>query len=651
MIENIPLPRLLNSSGGTERRIHPQRVSINLAITPLSDATMSLSQDESLPARSYVELYTCMGSAGIFRVRSPQDAYGTVSTTAELEHAIVEVGDYLVKAKYDEMMAADTAIQTIFGYYGGSKWQLGDITAIGTGQVAVQVNYDRVLDAILAILEQKPDCMLAFDFSTPTWTVSIVSRGTTVTAEGRLARNVNYARVTYDDTELCTRAYYEKEAETSGAVSSFPVFDVTQNYSKNYYVNYNNELYKLPDGHVKGVTWATTTKTKMTDIPTTVWAYVDSDTIGTYGIIEREVKTGSKYTADEALRVANEYIRKHKYPRVSVEISAAELSHITGEPLDSFDIGKLYRLALADYGVTVDKTVTNLYFADVYGLPDTITVSLAEEEDTALNFIHDLDAKGGSGGGGGGGGGAKKEQDDIFKEFRTQFEMDDYHLRLQAQRVSITEHVLQQAGMYINHEGVLIYAQDNEKMIGSKIQAEADRISLVVDGYGEDAVINPASIVLAINGGSSEIKLDADHIDIGGVIDVINNDGGATLVISADSIDIDGVVSELETYDIQCDSITCTSESSFDGGIGTTDISGSGAYFDEGSIGDFDCTDLTVNGNAATWKTASIKHITSVSNGHYFLYGSSSSSQSPSGSVNGYLVTGTTTTTINYLGK
>ena len=206
MIENIPLPRLLNASGGTERTIHPVSVSINLNITPLSDASMILSPEESLPARGYVELFTCMGSAGVYRVRSPQDAYGMDTTMAELEHAIVEVGDYLVLHKYDEMMAANTAMQTIFSHYRGTKWQLGSVSALGTDQIAVQANYDRVLEAMLALLEQKPNCMMSFDFSTSPWTVNIVAKGTTVAAEGRLSRNVTYAKVIYDDTELCTRA-------------------------------------------------------------------------------------------------------------------------------------------------------------------------------------------------------------------------------------------------------------------------------------------------------------------------------------------------------------------------------------------------------------------------------------------------------------
>lgn len=364
MTENIPLPRKLTSNGWED--IHPISVSINLNSIPLSDASMTLPREESLQARDYVELFTVMGSAGVFRVRSPQEGYGINNTTAELEHAVVEVGDYLVLHKYDEMMAAGTAMQTIFNHYRGSRWQLGSVTALGNTQIAVQTNYDRVLEAMLALLEQKPDCIMSFDFSTTPWTINIVAKDSTVTAEGRLSRNVNYARITYDDTELCTRAYYEKPK-------------------------------------------ATTSSNQPTE---TEWLYVDADTMSTYGLIEREVKTGSNFTADEALRIATEYIRQHKNPRISIEMGAEELSSITGEAFDTFTIGKLFRLVLIDYNMLpVEKNITGLTFPDVYGQPRNITVKLDAEEDTLITFIHDMDAKGG----GGGGGRRSKQQDDELK--------------------------------------------------------------------------------------------------------------------------------------------------------------------------------------------------------------------------------------------
>lgn len=65
--------------------------------------------------------------------------------------------------------------------------------------------------------------------------------------------------------------------------------------------------------------------------------------------------------------------------------------------------------------------------------------------------------------------------------------------------------------------------------VASKFEKEANRISLVVEGYGENAHIKPAAIVLAIN-----------------------DDGGSNIKLSADTIDIDGIISSLEAKTIGC---------------------------------------------------------------------------------------------------
>lgn len=457
---DIPFPRLLNASGETEKIIHPISVSINLKITPLSDASMQLPKGENVPARGYVELYTSIGSVGVFRVRSPQDAYGEDITTAELEHAIVEVGDYLVLDKYDEMISASEAVKKVFSHYRGSKWKLGDISALGSDKIALQTDHVRILEVLLEILEQKPNCMMDFDFSTTPWTVNIVSRGTIVSAEGRLSRNVNAAKVIYDDTELCTRVYYEIPDTASGKE------------------------------------------------PNLKWTYMDSDTISKYGIVEREVTTGLNYTKEEAERIAKEYLNKHKDPRVSVEISAEELSSVTGESFDTFTIGKLFRLALIDYGVTIEEVITGLSWSDVYDSPQDMIVYLADEEDIAINFLHDLDAKGGSGGGGG----ALKQQEEIWKEYFTRFEQSDYHFDLVANHVDENMSILQQAGLYIDSNGVLQYATDNEKNLMSHIHVQAGRIDIVsqkVDDNGNR--ISAAEI--EVNGAKALINLNTEKID------------------------------------------------------------------------------------------------------------------------------------------
>lgn len=466
---NVQLPRVYDENLSFLSETRPIKLSLTLSIVPLSYASMQLPWGESLPARGYVEIFTPMGSAGFFRVRSPQEAYGDDIVTSELEHAIVEVGDYLVLGSYNEMMSAKTAMQTIFSHYRGSKWQLGNVDALGDGQIALQTDHDRVLGAMIALLEQKPDCMMAFDFSTTPWTVNIVSRGTTVSAEGRLSRNVNSAKVAYDDTELVTRCYYEYSVPGSGSTE-----------------------------------------------PSSAWAYVDTDTISRYGLVERTAPINGAYTQTEARAAAVAYAEKHKNPRVSVSISAEELSSITGEDFDAFVIGKLFRLALLDYNITIEQVITGLSWGDVFDAPEDVTVILEDEEDTTVTFLHDLDAKGGAGGGGGG----AKKQEDLWKEYYTHFDRTDYYIDMWARHVDTTDRILQQAGMYLDSGGVLVYADDNENMVASKLKVQADRISLVVTGTGENAKINPASIVAAINSqtGTSTVKISADKIALNGTV-------------------------------------------------------------------------------------------------------------------------------------
>ena len=425
-LKRVPYPRLLKDNGDFDRTIIPVSASINLCITPLSYASLDLPMHETIEERSYIELFTPFGSAGVFRVRSPSDTYGEgMITTAELEHAIVEVGDYVVRTKYDEMMAAGTAMQTIFSHYRGSRWQLGSVAAMGTGQIAVQADHVRVLEAMLALLDQCPSCMLSFDFSTTPWTVSVVSRGTVVAAEGRLSRNVNGARIIYDDTELCTRAYYEISSTGSGGE------------------------------------------------PSSTWTSMDADTINVYGVVERDVPAGTDLTPAEAQRVVTEYLRKHKHPRISVEINAEELSNITGEPWDTFTVGKLFRLSLPDYNKTVEQTVTAVAWGDVYSNPYDMTVSLAEEEDTAITFLHDLDAKGGSGGGGA----AQKQTEKIIRENKTERESDRYSWEMVKQKTDRNGNILQQAGIELDPNGIIMYAEDNERQIAGKLKLTAESLT------------------------------------------------------------------------------------------------------------------------------------------------------------------------------
>ena len=100
----LQLPRLLKADLSEERRLYPSRCSITLNLHPLHTATMYLNtlQEPGLitgqiPVRSFVELFTPIGSAGIFRVTDTDITYGNgEGQTLYLESALNTLKDDLV---------------------------------------------------------------------------------------------------------------------------------------------------------------------------------------------------------------------------------------------------------------------------------------------------------------------------------------------------------------------------------------------------------------------------------------------------------------------------------------------------------------------------------------------------------------------------
>ena len=372
------LPRLLDSSLNEVRRINPITGSLNLTIIPLSTASLTLTPEEEIPIRSWVEIYSPFGSAGIYRSKAPKNGYGDTETTVELEHAVTEVGDYICETDVEESTTLSAAMAKIWTYYKGSRWQLGTISQ--TDAVILDIDYDNVLESILSLLEQTPDYMLTFDFSTSPWTLGLASRGTTVTAEGRLGRNVTDASVNYDESELCTRVYIP-------------------------YDNDGEETYSVINA--------------------------DATTIANYGVIEKRLSGGS-YTQAQATHVANVYLNKHKKPKIGVEINGLDLSEITGESLDSFTIGKMFRLAIPKYSVTVEDCITALSYEDLYSEDDAInvTVSLADAEDAVIEYIRQQRTSQNAARKSGGRGGKRQAQEN--KDFWTAINRNDYAITLEA---------------------------------------------------------------------------------------------------------------------------------------------------------------------------------------------------------------------------
>ena len=329
----IPLPRLLDDNLQFERTINPLSIFIDENIIPLSTALMRLEKDESIDGRRYVELFNINGSVGIFRTKTPDIQYSNMISDVTLEHAICEVGDWIISVAIEEsVMSVSNALNMIFEHYRGDKWQLGTIGS--TDNIVCNLQPTNLLEAILSIINQIPNYMLTFDFSTSPWTMNVVHRGTSVASEGRLSRNIKSATIRRDDSRLCTRVYLEGLPSLGDAV-----------------------------GHL------------------------DADTISTYGVIE-QVLASEDYTASEAYLVAQNHLNRYKRPIYTVNIDGYDLSQITGDSFDRIALGKLYRLTIPDDGVVIEETITAIAWENVYDKPEFCYITLSEDLGTAIQIFH-----------------------------------------------------------------------------------------------------------------------------------------------------------------------------------------------------------------------------------------------------------------------
>lgn len=121
-------------------------------------------------------------------------------------------------------------------------------------------------------------------------------------------------------------------------------------------------------------------------------------------------------------------------------------------------------------------------------------------------------------GGGGGGSGGQSDEEYKISEFETEITANSYEINLRAYQRDMTrvEEILRQAGIALDAQGVIVYADDNVNMWQSKLNVQADRIGLVVQGSGSNAYIKAAEIVAAVNSAGSSVSINADKITLNG---------------------------------------------------------------------------------------------------------------------------------------
>ena len=538
---------------------------------PLESLSLSLKERESearmVPAdmsginlQSWFRDETNPGAGIVWRVRSIQTAYAIATPTVTLEHIINTLRDRILFGEVNaetisgnRTCTGEEAVRYILDRQG--DWRLG------TFGFNVSSPYEFSGDTLYAALERVTqtcdDAMWTFDMSSYPFTLNIIPKPSGIGSEMRLNRNITAITRTIDRSSMYTRFY--------------PIGKDDLHISDEY-VSRNE---------------------------------------GTYGVISKVEVDTTLESEDELRAWANERLRKHADPEVTVEVEGLELADATGESLDRIRLGRICRIPMPEFGTTIEERVTGLDYEDKVHSPELVTVTLSNQSaDVARNVLDVIaesimEGSGPSGSGRGGGGGRGGAQQ--AKEDHAWFEDTDEHVAMVAEGIigrdangnpnwyRLSQIVVDGQGIHqsveeIKGENVIrdtkieqneqaITMEANERIAGeasmnAKITVQADRITSEVSNrlsaesqlssrITQTATAITAEVNARVNADtalSSRITVNAAGIETkvskNGVISAINQTA-ESVTIQASKINLSGYVtaSQLNSTNARIDNI------------------------------------------------------------------------------------------------
>lgn len=500
---SVRLPRLLDAQLREVCRLHPVTLSISERLVPPHDASMTLPSGEGVSFHAWVELYTIDGSAGFYRVSSSSESY--VSTgDVDLEHSAAILGDAIIPGEgtYSgtcaEVLTAMLANQTTL-VNNQKPWVLG--TCAKSASIEYAYDCNNILSAMTeAVGGEKDGYALEFDDTHGfPWKVNVVSVETSASCEGRLSRNLESVSVSTSDNEFCTRIYCKS----------------------------------LPEPH-----------------------YIDGPTVGVWGIITKTITAGEGVTAESLQSYITRYLEDHKSPRISIEINGVDLATATRESLDSFRIGRLFRLTLPDYSVKMEERILVRSITDVYGDPRGVRLTLASNiRDTAEDLVRlDNTVTGGSSQnstkkyiGSKGTGISKTSVLDMLKKTDSFTSATEAWVKEAGVKIEANE-----ASLYATQKSIVGNAFSDVEAIDALIKASSDNgglVAMLVGRKNKVEDVTAAITATAAGGGLITLKTDATVTDALGErvssAEIAIDGANSKITLKADKIDLDALITEV----------------------------------------------------------------------------------------------------------
>ncbi len=328
----IRQPRLLDANLREVTRLSPVKLTLNQRLTSLSTAELILPHDAPQTAlRALIELYDENGSAGIFRVKKVDETVG-LTRKVTLEHGLCTLRDSVIPAQGFVDSVRGT-LEKLLSCQEQPLWAVGEVEAPDDLTIAFSTEYANLFTVIEKLLDMLPEgYVLDFDQRATPWLLHLRQLADAPFCEGRLSRNLQSVRIDTNGSRLCTRVYpFGAEVETE----------------------------------------------RISLIPLLGSDFLQAETATKLGIISRTFETNEVFDAPTLRNVAQMYLNRHAKPEVTITVSAADLSTVTGEGMDRFLPGRMCRLCLPDMGLTLSERILAVSRPDVYGAPGQVLLTLS----------------------------------------------------------------------------------------------------------------------------------------------------------------------------------------------------------------------------------------------------------------------------------
>ena len=443
------------------------------------------------------------------------------------EHiAVSELTDEHAQPKEWTNQSAQQALASILT---GTLWQVGTVTASGTSSGSI--SYGGVWQAMETIKANwnvyiTPRITIGPSGITGRYLDIAPAHGNWRGLRLSINSNLEQAGVTYDDTNLITAMYgYGKNVTPEQNISANPPTPQPQDLEAQP-VTFTAVVWAATDDHPAKPAGQ---------------AYLENPTAkALYGRNGRNrfgfFQNGDVTDPNKLLDLTWEALKKDSEPLISIEGTIHDLQRL-GYADQTIRLHDTAIVEIRPAGVEVQREIIQLSVDLLNPLNTRVTIGAYIPNIIYINK-ETIDRTTG-GGGGGGRGQTNKEKE--WSEFETQISANQYQILLRAWQQNKNNEILRQAGLSIDANGVLVYAEDNELNIGSKLKVNADAISAevtrataaegqlsgritteagkitqIVQAIGSNGEVTAASVVLAINNSGSSVTISGDKIYLEG---------------------------------------------------------------------------------------------------------------------------------------